>query len=223
MYIDWIKAGLSQPGKSGKGLAGHLKRSESVVSRILSGERQIKADELPRIADYLGTEIPLGGSVRNGANYANTTQRRSALATAQSVRLVSVMAVIAPAVWREAGSAGVSSRTQVPAVPDQRLSGLEQYACEIEAEPGHFAICVNYFELRQRPVADDLVHVIRTRGDLRENTLRRVAIHGDQVRLQLAGEGGKGAAGALSYPSRKPTENLEIKGLVVGHFHAERF
>jgi hypothetical protein len=217
MFIDWIRAGLAKTGKSGKGLAGHLKRSESVVSRILSGDRQIKADELPRIADYLESEIPVAAGVRNDTN--TTGSRRSGLGLAQSTALVPVMAVIAPAVWREAGGRVMARKAQVPAVPDPRLAGVPQYACELESDPGHFVICVNYFDIRQRPTTDDVVHVVRTRGEMHEDTLRKVAVNGDAVRLVPVD--GKGQT--LLYPARKSAETIEIKGLVVGRYNAVPF
>lgn len=221
-YIDWIRAGLTKPGKSGKGLAGHLKRNPSVVTRILSGNREIKANELPRIADYLDSEIPVAGLAWDAKVNGTTTYRRASnLGPALSVRLVPVMAVIAPGVWREAGGDSVAAKARVPAVPDQRLAEIDQYACEIEGSPGSYVICVIYNEIRQRPLADDLVHVVRTKGDLREETLRRIAISGDHVTLHLPEPNAKGAP--LGYPSRRVGELVEIKGLVVGRFQTTNF
>lgn len=54
----WLKHGLSKPGKSKGGLARALGRSNSVVSKILNGTREIKARELPLIAAYLGELVP---------------------------------------------------------------------------------------------------------------------------------------------------------------------
>lgn len=216
-----MKAGLEKPGTSKKGLAGRLQIHPSQVSRMLIGKRKVQVEELSVIADYLGTEIPLAASVRDGTFNASTTSKRSAsLGGSLSVQLVPVMAVIAPGAWREAGSGALAGRAAIPAVPDQRLAGLEQYACEIEGESGSYVVCVRYTDIRQRPFADDLVHVVRTKGDLREETLRRIVINGDTVRLQLPGDGAKNA---LAYPSRKAGEQVEIKGLVVGRFQMTLF
>jgi len=54
MDLEWIRKGLSKPGKTQAGLAKAIGRSESVASRILSGEREIKSREIPKIEAYLG-------------------------------------------------------------------------------------------------------------------------------------------------------------------------
>jgi hypothetical protein len=59
MDIREIEQGLKKPGKSKIGLAKALGRSPSVVSEILRKDgkpRQIKADEVPIIRDYLGLD-----------------------------------------------------------------------------------------------------------------------------------------------------------------------
>jgi hypothetical protein len=60
MYADWIRASLARqaPTKSQAGLARALHRDPSVVSKILAGSRDVKADELPAIARYLGEDPP---------------------------------------------------------------------------------------------------------------------------------------------------------------------
>ena len=56
-FIGWIKNGLKKPGKTKNGLASAIGKSKSVVSMILIGKRELRAFEIPKIADYL-EEIP---------------------------------------------------------------------------------------------------------------------------------------------------------------------
>lgn len=54
MDIKWLAEQLERPGLSQAGLAKALGKSPSAISRILSGERQLKAAEVPVILRYVG-------------------------------------------------------------------------------------------------------------------------------------------------------------------------
>jgi transcriptional regulator with XRE-family HTH domain len=54
--LMWLAEQLERPGFSQAGLAGALGRDPASVSRILKGERQIKANEIPMILGYLKLE-----------------------------------------------------------------------------------------------------------------------------------------------------------------------
>jgi len=58
--LDWIRDGLAQPGKTQRGLAAALGIDPSAISRLLGGERQLRAAELPLVAAYLEAAIPAG-------------------------------------------------------------------------------------------------------------------------------------------------------------------
>src|SRR5688500_5223908 len=60
MDIDWIRKGLSKPGKTQAGLAGALGIHPSGVTRLLAGHRQLKAAEIARAAAYLELDIAPG-------------------------------------------------------------------------------------------------------------------------------------------------------------------
>lgn len=57
-YLEWIRDGLNQPGKTRSGLAAHLGLAHPQVTRLLKGERSLKVEELPRIASYLEKPLP---------------------------------------------------------------------------------------------------------------------------------------------------------------------
>lgn len=59
--IEWIRSGLTRPGKTQRGLATALGLDPSAVSRLLTGNRQLRAAEIPVVAAYLESEAPLSG------------------------------------------------------------------------------------------------------------------------------------------------------------------
>lgn len=70
MMIQWLKQGLKKPHKTQAGLAAALNVDPSAISKIISGTRQIKAHELPKIAEYIGEPIPpeIGVATRKSEN-----------------------------------------------------------------------------------------------------------------------------------------------------------
>jgi len=56
--IAWIRDGLTMPGKTQRGLANALGLDPSAISRLLAGERQLRAAEIPVIAAYLDSAPP---------------------------------------------------------------------------------------------------------------------------------------------------------------------
>lgn len=70
MSVKWIEEGLLLPGKSRAGLARALRRNPSQITRLLSGDRSLKVDEVARIARYLGVGPDgreyIGGAQTNG-------------------------------------------------------------------------------------------------------------------------------------------------------------
>jgi transcriptional regulator with XRE-family HTH domain len=58
MFLQWILKGLAKPGKHQKGLADALGIDRSGISKLLSGARQLKADEIEKIAAYLEEPPP---------------------------------------------------------------------------------------------------------------------------------------------------------------------
>lgn len=58
MDLKWLAEMLDRPGYSQAGLARALGKDAAAVNRMLKGERQIKANELPVITGYLKTAPP---------------------------------------------------------------------------------------------------------------------------------------------------------------------
>ena len=49
---EWVRVGLSAPGRSQSGLARHLNIDQSAVNRLVKGTRGVKAEEVPLIQSY---------------------------------------------------------------------------------------------------------------------------------------------------------------------------
>lgn len=62
-YLDWIRENLKKTGKTQSGLAAHLGIAHPQITQLLKGNRKLKVDELPRIAEYLEAELPSGDVV----------------------------------------------------------------------------------------------------------------------------------------------------------------
>ncbi|MBS0521859.1 MAG: helix-turn-helix transcriptional regulator [Proteobacteria bacterium] len=58
MDLKWIAEMLERPGFSQAGLARALGKDAAAVNRMLKGDRQIKANEVPVILDYLQAAPP---------------------------------------------------------------------------------------------------------------------------------------------------------------------
>jgi phage repressor protein C with HTH and peptisase S24 domain len=58
MDLKWISDMLDRPGYSQAGLARALGKDAAAINRMLKGERQIKANEVPVIVDYLQVTPP---------------------------------------------------------------------------------------------------------------------------------------------------------------------
>jgi hypothetical protein len=181
MHREWLKRGLQQPGKSNAGLAKVLGCDPSIVSKMVTGKRQIKAIELPVIASYLG--VPEPRSVYNDDGPPRPEAHLTTLT-------VPVTKIASGGVWREVGALAVHDRAMIPSVPNPKLAGLKQYAVRVEGSDtnrifleGDYAIFVPFAAVRESPRDGDLVEVERRRGQLKETTIRRVRIIGQEMQL----------------------------------------
>lgn len=224
---DWLRRALSVRKGIGKEVATALGVETSAVSRLRSNKRRVQALEVPIIERISGERAPqlVVGSVHPNATLASGNNG-GPLGSELAVTLVRVLVVIAPSVWRDLG-VSVAVTEQVSRVADPRLVGMRQYACKIEGED-RYAVCVQYSEMRVRPLGGDIVHVRRTdRQGRYEDTLRTVRIlPSGRVQLRLEGTKHRADVGALiEYPTKNDGAEpaVEIRGLVVGFFTATNF
>lgn len=97
-YIDWIRAGLKQPGKTQLGLARHLNIAHPQITQLLNGRRLLKLDEIPKIAAYLELDAPrlsIGGTerepIRGATEILSTLERIEGLKPENVSALMSVI------------------------------------------------------------------------------------------------------------------------------------
>jgi hypothetical protein len=57
-YVEWIKSEFNRTGKKQKDLAKHLGVAHPQVSRLLSGKRLLKANEIEKVAEFFGGQAP---------------------------------------------------------------------------------------------------------------------------------------------------------------------
>lgn len=58
-YVEWIRLGLTKPGKTQSGLAAKLGIDQSSVSKMLSGKRLLHTHEIELAAEYLDEAAPV--------------------------------------------------------------------------------------------------------------------------------------------------------------------
>lgn len=182
------------------------------------GGREIKAHEMPLIIDFVGQRPP--ADVWDDYSPSGATEDQPGGRAVTPARLrVRIVAVHSPGTLR-AKDAEPQALGHVDLMEenDPRLDGLEKYGVWIE-QPRKYAICVDYFSVRVKPLAGDEVFVRRTNAaGLVEDTIRFVEVSRGKVRLVLYGKNFKGVDKSVDYPSANPAETVEIKGLVIGEY-----
>jgi len=68
-YIEWIRSELKRTGKTQSALAKHLNIAHPQITQLLKGNRRLKVDEVPAIADFLGVPPPELARVPEGAEF----------------------------------------------------------------------------------------------------------------------------------------------------------
>lgn len=170
---------------------------------MLKGLRQIKAEEMLRMAAFLGVEPPAGS-----------------LSTVPTVS-VEITHVVASGVWRDEGALMLHDDTRIPIVAIPRYKSLPQHAVRVEGtdfaktvRPGQYVIYVPMEHIRRKPLEGDVVFVQRSRNDLTEFSLRRVRYDHENV-MELHSEPEHGISAPIRVDTGT-TEHIEILGLCIG-------
>lgn len=207
MYQDWLKKALRKPGKSQKGLAKALGVDPSVVSKMVSGKREIKLAEIASVTAYLG-ESPPDLNVQP---------------TRISVSKILLAGRIAAGVWREAETLSPSDMYPVAVARDERYPTVEQYALLVEGSSvnrivpnGAYVICAPYFDVRRDVQDGDLAHVERRRGGLVEATVKCIKIT-RRGEVELWPESTDAKQTPIKLADTADVEEVVICGLVIGY------
>lgn len=208
MYKRWLKEGLEKPGKTQTGLSEALNVDQSAVSRMLSGKRQIRAEELPRISKYLEINVPVVSGTTS--NIIPTEQ-------------INVIGIAASGIWLER-HAGQSRVTKT--IPVMRLHNQDEYALLVEGPSsdalvptGSFAICTPIKLITRKIRNDDLVHVVRCKNDMNEWTIRLVSMVNGQTHLTAHSKDPE-IIEELVLERPDEGEKIKLMGLVTGIYTA---
>lgn len=162
-YITWVREALDRkPHLSQSGLARHLGRHRAVISKLLQGERQIKALELEKIADYLGEPIP----------------GRKGQAAPGTAPLVPVVGRIGNA-WYERGSRPTHEARSVYGLTAPQWQGwsLSAYDLDVPVDdlPAGATVIAGAVDRAHRPAKGNLVVCERDRSGLVNLMVARVS------------------------------------------------
>lgn len=195
------------PGKTQGELAERLGVGRTAVNNIGAGRRDIKAQELPIILEYLelGDVFP-------------------AASGKQPVTLLPLSGVIEAGVWREADMQHVDQSRVFPAFPSERYADADQYLLEVRGESmnrhyrsGDVVYCVPLDQARLKDGKH--VHVERTDSAGRvESTLKVYAETPGGIELRPDSTDAR-FQDAISYTD-KPDASVQIRGVVIGSFRS---
>lgn len=165
MDIEWIKEGLKKPGKSKGGLAAAIGRSPSAATALLKGARQLKADEVHKVAAYLemdhfGTPLP--------------PVQKTVIA------YVTITGEVAGGIWSEPGVEYEAEQTSIPVDakwPTDALYLLRVRGASVnrKARDGDLVLCLDVWAAPRSAIPGDWVVMERERNGLVETTIKRVA------------------------------------------------
>lgn len=206
-YRLWLSDSLNRlkpEGKTRSGLARHLGKEPSAVTKMLRAEnpQSIPSDLLPKISSYLG--IPLPGDTLGSRVVPNRAVFEG---------------VLAVGAWYENGvEAEVNNmRHEVPTVPTLEFGEFQQYSRIVQTQTfrdiliGDYCVFLRYSDLRSSPRDGDFVHVRRTNGQTEENSLRRVVVNEGRVSLMVD-------VGAARDVALHPDNHCSIVGLSIALF-----
>jgi transcriptional regulator with XRE-family HTH domain len=183
---QWLENGLKKRGKTQAALGIRLNCKQSTVSKMASGMKPIRIDQLPLIAAYIEEPIPEQFLIQLGTKSS---------AGAESVFLVGKIDSLS---WRLAvGQLPV--KTYIPKYPEEPYVFIKQEAFQVEgdsgepyARHGEFVLSVDYDEAGLLAQADDIVVTIEKRDfdgvPFVRSRLRRVVQRGrDFILIPLSG------------------------------------
>jgi transcriptional regulator with XRE-family HTH domain len=180
IYLDWIRAGLKQAGKTQVGLAAHLGIAHPQITQLLKGKRNLKIAEIPKIADYLGIDPPK----------AEVIPITSGLVAAR------VAGVVEAGTFREVDEFDQSEPVEMLVPRDEKFPNARQLLFDVggdslnELRPrpilsGDRLVCLAYEDVAHEvELRDGMVVVVqRTRdgGHFREWSVKQIELYNDRA------------------------------------------
>lgn len=170
MYINWIKKGVHKEDKSVIGLADALGVSRGTIYKILEAKRRIRADELPKIAAYIGESAP--GVSRESSDAALVS--------------IPIERTIGVGIWFE--DKGAKSYDTITVQRDSEFPKARHLAFKWRGDSmdaiyiidGDILICLAVKD-GTKPIDRQLVVIERNRDGVLEQSLKVVAIYEDRI------------------------------------------
>lgn len=189
MDLEWLKTELQKPGRSQSALARFMRLSSpSIVNRIVSGDRQIKAHEAEMIRAYLAATQRSGDNASAGGGAALAPLTRE-LTPPVGVRFIKLHGKVEAGAWREVFPDAPQESYPVPdlqmfAGDDLFVLGVAGPSMNEHYKDGSFVVCRHW---RGLPI--DLVgkHVVVERTDAGgkvETTLKELVMN-DRMEFEL--------------------------------------
>lgn len=184
----WANLGLKKPGRSKGGLAQALGRSNSVVTKILQGERPIRLDEIPRIAAYIDEPPPAIPGMDFRLRQEVEEVRESRLMPVTTVGPVQAGAFI-PIDEFDQSEPEVFYEPADPEFPRARRTAFDVIGDSMNRLepspilPGSKVIGVNYDDIGI-PLRDNMVVVVqqeRDAGHLREWSIKQIELQDEHI------------------------------------------
>ena len=175
-YLQWIEEGLRKTGKTRSGLAAHLGVAHPQVTRLLNGDRALKVDELPKIAEYLGLALP----------------ESDAVPVAAGLIPVAVAGKVEAGSFREVDEFSQAELDHIMVAPDDRFPRARQVAFDVAGDsmndlkqrpifPGDRVVGVAYEDVaHELPLRDGMVVVVqreRDGGHFREWSVKQLELY----------------------------------------------
>lgn len=179
-YIEWVRKGLQQPGKTQIGLAKHLGIAHPQITQLLKGKRNLKVHEIPKIAEYLGIEAP----------NVEVTPHTGGLVPIRKAGIVEA------GTFREVDEFDQAEPEEMYMPSDQKFPNARQMFFEVSGDsmndlkprpifPGDRCVCVAYEDVaHQVELRDGMTVVVqRTRDDghFREWSVKQIELYNDRV------------------------------------------
>ncbi|KAA0684553.1 helix-turn-helix domain-containing protein [Neorhizobium sp. P12A] len=179
-YLDWIRDGLAQPGKTQSGLARHLGIAHPQITQLLKGNRNLKVHEIPKIAEYLDRAPP-------GAEVKQVTP---------AIIAARVAGIVEAGSFREVDEFDQSEPEQIMLPRDERFprARLLVFDCNGDSMndlrprpifPGDRLVCISYedvegeVELRSGMIV--VVQRERDGGHFREWSVKQLELFADRA------------------------------------------